>query len=466
MRWNPLLVSFGIGTGLIVLMRVFFPGLAGAVAAVAVAVAFVVVLACVHLRRGTDRQLAGDEAYYLGLLFTLISLIFALLQLFVFPTGDEPLQHRTQELIGNFGVALVSTVAGILVRVLMQSAAEPAEREGIDIDDAPRVGVERRIAAEPVEREGIGISHEVLALRREIRDAMDALAHFRRMAVRSAEEAKTHTETLARTFNEDMVRTMRGELKTGGAAWRTLAKQMAEYQSGLVQQSEQLLLEHVKHLDDGASAKLDETAEAWSKLVSALAMEADAFSRRLEAIASTAADRVASGWIAVAESLRAAADATRDHLRVDSTDIANTLASLQSVQTGLDAVADAVARAAERLDSLSRHADDAAAGLGSRASEVFAAHETLVRDMVALRESANADRRQLEEHADRLHQAVQKLADDGEAQLAATSSNLDAAQGLNKQLSDYADRWSAVANDTNKALTSVVGELTDIVRKG
>ena len=445
---SPLLVLFGVGTIFIVLMRTVVSGLFGAFLAAAVAVVAIAVLALHYKRRErADLWLGGDEAYYLGFLFTLVSLIVAVLQLFVLHSADDPQQLRNQELIGNFGVALVSTVAGILARVLLQSEAESidgGERGELEIAD---------------------ISQDVLALRREIRDATDALAHFRRMAVRSAEEAKTHTETLARTFNEDMIRTMRGELRKGSAAWRDLGHQVALHQSQLAQRSEELLA----RFDDTVGAKIDEIAEAWQTVGSALAGQGDALSSRLEESASVAADRVAASWGALVESLRA----LPDRARADMADISATLSSLQSLQEGLDAVAHAIGHAAQRLEALSRHVDAATTGLDTRASEVVAAQEAFGREMAAikesalkdLRDSAEADRRQVEDHAERWQQAVRKLADNGEAQLAAASANLDAARRLNEELGAHASRWSAAADETNKTLTSVVGELTDIVRK-
>ena len=442
---SPLLVLFGIGTIFIVLMRTVVSGLFGAFLAAAVAVVAIAVLALHYKRREhADLWLGGDEAYYLGFLFTLVSLIVAVLQLFVLHSADDPQQLRNQELIGNFGVALVSTVAGILARVLLQSEAESVD------------------GGEPGSTD---ISQDVLALRREIRDATDALAHFRRMAVRSAEEAKTHTERLARTFNEDMIRTMRGELRAGSAAWRELGHQVALHQSQLAQRSEELLA----RFDDTVGTKIDEIAEAWQTVGSALAGQGDALSRRLEESASVAADRVAASWSALVESLRA----LPDRARADMADISATLSSLQSLQEGLDAVAQAIGHAAQRLEALSRHVDAATTGLDTRASEVVAAQEAFGREMATikesalkdLRDSAEADRRQVEDHAERWQQAVRKLADNGEAQLAAASANLDAARRLNEELGAHASRWSAAADETNKTLTSVVGELTDIVRK-
>jgi hypothetical protein len=74
-----------------------------------------------HFRAREDH--AGDGAYYLGFLFTLSSLAFALWE-FGNGAGD------TQAIIGNFAVALVTTIVGLVLRVLFQQLREdPSEVE-------------------------------------------------------------------------------------------------------------------------------------------------------------------------------------------------------------------------------------------------------------------------------------------------------------------------------------------------
>src|SRR5215204_6054768 len=52
----------------------------------------------------------GDNFYYLGFIYTLASLSAALIQL-----RSEP---QIEELLGNFGIALITTVVGVAGRVL------------------------------------------------------------------------------------------------------------------------------------------------------------------------------------------------------------------------------------------------------------------------------------------------------------------------------------------------------------
>lgn len=63
---------------------------------------------------------ASDNAYYLGLLLTLFSLAYSLVKLVGFNIEDDESIGNVIGLLPDFGLALASTIAGILVRVLLQ----------------------------------------------------------------------------------------------------------------------------------------------------------------------------------------------------------------------------------------------------------------------------------------------------------------------------------------------------------
>ena len=66
---------------------------------------------------GVDR--VGDELYYLGLIFTLVSLIFGLI--YVSLAGQNETREAIGQLVGSFAIALISTLVGIVLRILFQS---------------------------------------------------------------------------------------------------------------------------------------------------------------------------------------------------------------------------------------------------------------------------------------------------------------------------------------------------------
>ena len=81
----------------------------------------------------------GDNSYYLGFLFTLISLSNAL-YLFT-DSGDQ------NQIVSDFGVALASTIAGILLRIIFnQMKVEPDQIEDIAKETLTDAGI--RLSAE------------------------------------------------------------------------------------------------------------------------------------------------------------------------------------------------------------------------------------------------------------------------------------------------------------------------------
>ena len=97
-------------------------------AAVVVYSVAVVRLGRLHLR--LDQ--AGDNAYYLGLVFTLGSMAWALWEVGrqVNVAGESPGGSVVEVVIGDFGLALASTLAGIICRIVLhQMRLDPADVE-------------------------------------------------------------------------------------------------------------------------------------------------------------------------------------------------------------------------------------------------------------------------------------------------------------------------------------------------
>ena len=92
----------------------------------------------------------GDNVYYLGLLFTLISLMFTLVELFGADTYAVRNAEKIRALLENFGIALTSTVVGIAGRVLVQnwqragSPAAPEFAEDTEVPALPPAGASSR----------------------------------------------------------------------------------------------------------------------------------------------------------------------------------------------------------------------------------------------------------------------------------------------------------------------------------
>ncbi len=71
-------------------------------------------------RSGASVDRASDNVYYLGLLFTLCSLAYALWRLALADTPGLAQSRFAIELLDDFGLALSSTIAGIFARIYLQ----------------------------------------------------------------------------------------------------------------------------------------------------------------------------------------------------------------------------------------------------------------------------------------------------------------------------------------------------------
>jgi len=115
--------AFLAGTASIIVMKLLhMPQLMVTSAPIAIMLVYAgVSLTFRRLRMRADQT--GDNLYYLGFLFTLVSLSFTLWQ---FANNEDV----TREIIENFGIALGSTIAGLFLRVLFaQLRYDPIETE-------------------------------------------------------------------------------------------------------------------------------------------------------------------------------------------------------------------------------------------------------------------------------------------------------------------------------------------------
>jgi methyl-accepting chemotaxis protein len=86
----------------------------------------IIILYCIYILKTKDRSglsvdRASDNAYYLGLLFTLVSLSISLIKLATTFNSESTETYSTVLiLLPDFGLALFSTIAGIMGRIFLQ----------------------------------------------------------------------------------------------------------------------------------------------------------------------------------------------------------------------------------------------------------------------------------------------------------------------------------------------------------
>lgn len=195
----------------------------------------------------------GDGAYYLGFLFTLISVAFALYQ-FTERGG-------TEGVISGFGVALTTTIVGLALRVVFQQLRE----DPIEIEQEIRRT----------------LSHEVMRLEREIRISVESMALLRTRTEKELHNAvgaglkemlKDSRDAMfaeAESFKATVLSTLEGVTWAVGASKeqagdtkRTSARLIKALDS-LAQQ-----IEEIKMPTDGLQKQLDGVAAVVERIIS------------------------------------------------------------------------------------------------------------------------------------------------------------------------------------------------------
>ncbi len=150
----------------------------------------------------------SDNVYYLGLLFTLVALVYSLVTLFMLDSEQINAAERTEKLIGSFGIALISTIFGILFRVLL------LQREGaenIPEDAEKQLQRRRRWLYTPGKEDRLELSgpRESLAdssfkLRSELTQTIADVSVFRHAVIQSTNETTQESQKARTEINRQM----------------------------------------------------------------------------------------------------------------------------------------------------------------------------------------------------------------------------------------------------------------------
>ena len=250
----------------------------------------------------------GDEVYYLGLLYTLTSLCAALVSLFLldelYPRdgGARSLVERTDEMVGSFGIALLTTMAGIVMRMPLQRRGAEGQATVIRIPHSLASGSGGR----SVEIEGTTIDLERYAfeLRRQLQTSINAFASYSNQTILQARTTHAHMDEMMKAFHDGLEEKAKIELERLEAIYKAIASnaeevmKRTETQQASVRSTLEQLESHLKSMDesiDRIRAGSGETAEN----LGAIGAQAKASTRAL----------VESGQV-VTEGLSALAKAT------------------------------------------------------------------------------------------------------------------------------------------------------------
>jgi uncharacterized protein YoxC len=241
-RWG--FMAFGLGGSLLILIAKSFEAPAWSVAAGAVALIFSYAV-IVHMK-GTGKlrsDQAGDNCYYLGLIFTLTSLAYAI---FTFDPNNT-----ATTIVQGFGIALASTIAGLVLRVFFnQSRADLFE-----VEDTARLELADAAAKLKGELSQVSLSFKEFSI-----GLQQSVNEVREEAIESVKE----TSAKAVASIENLANEVRAKLETQATELSTHAKKVAETTESVAAS----LQRHKKALDDlsdsfeDVSAGIDDMADA------------------------------------------------------------------------------------------------------------------------------------------------------------------------------------------------------------
>ena len=479
---RALLAGLVFGAAAIAALRLVLSGLVGAVVTAIVAVAVIAIVGLYYHQKVStqERQVAGDNLYYLGLLFTLLSMILALFQLFALEAGQE-FDERAYELIRNFAVALVSTVAGILGRILLHSAIGDADPE-TGTHTLPEVMALSRSSTPDsgeltVHGEYSALRDELATLRRVLREATDAFSHFNRVTADRSAEAMAHTDSVMREFNEGMVSAVAGQLEQATATLQAATETLRSQSATLTNHFENVVSEFNSALTSTAYRGLDDTREAWRTAAGDIQTDGQ---RHLERFREDTQKLVAAAdgaWkelmvlseriVAAGQDLNAQTTAFRGMMR-DTTNVSQSIKSfiehLANAQRQLATTADAAANAARRVDD---NASDIKRLGGSIDVDIGRIGKAAVRSFeAAAAELSAATGEQLAAHGKEWLDEASASKDALERHKHAAAENLAAAQRINERIAQEASQWGKLAEQTRHSLVDAIDKLTERVNKG
>ncbi len=306
--------AFGIGVTVIFLAKLIAQGhpiIGGIVAStLGIAIMFWYRNNQRRVRSEREQPRLGDEVYYLGLLYTLTSLCAALVSLFLLFGGEQSLEERTDEMIGSFGIALITTMAGIVLRMTLQRGGMEGQETIIriphSVSDSSDGGAE-------IEGVTVDLERYAYELRRQLQNSTNAFASHANQAILQAKTIHAHMDEMMKAFHDGLEEKAKAELESLKAIYESVAEKAEEARQRTAAQQEgiQSALEkleaQVKRMDDSIErirAGSGETAEN----LGAIAVQAKASTQAFAESGKT----VTEGLNALAE----ATDAEKTHRAV------------------------------------------------------------------------------------------------------------------------------------------------------
>lgn len=285
--------AFALGFVLIGAMKVFIrerPIAGGIIASiVGVAIMWLYVFQQRRYRSEAEWPRLGDEVYYLGLLYTLTSLCAALINLFLLEGNGQTIEQRTDEMIGSFGIALLTTMFGIVMRMPLQRQRAEPRSTTIRISHSGKRTVPGEIDSLGGSGNGVAIDLERHAyeLRKQLQNSTNAFASHTNQAILQAKAAHAHMDDMMDAFHSGLEAKAKAQLARLESTWEAVgeeARKVAQRMEG-----QQVAIEAVlKKLEtqiagmDGAIERVGSNGGEAARHLGTLSVQVQASAQALE----------------------------------------------------------------------------------------------------------------------------------------------------------------------------------------
>ena len=471
-----LIRAFIAGLVLIIGLRTFVSGLFGATLSAIAAVVIIGLAGWMYHREYTDaqdRQIAGDNLYYLGLLFTLISLILALLQLFVLDIQAN-VNDRANELIGNFGVALFSTVAGIFARILFQTnqggAAEKTEQNDDDV-----TLVDSSVLT--IDTDARELREELSRLRLTLREAGDSFLHYSRISSEQSEAVVAHTSKMMLRHSEDLNKATAYQMERMNLSLKSVAGVFETEIETLSNHCTVVVNEFLSQMSAEAERGIDNTSKAWNeaavemtsdgeRLIRSLYGEVNALLQNTEQIWSKMASltqSVSESVTGMRENAESLQSMVRDSAAVGA-EMKRLLAGMGAARSELEIAAGIANRSTHEIEGTTRRFSDLQSTLVAELNEIRVNAVEEYGQTTA--QIANQASEQMKLGGEKLQATILDLTNDLEDHRRIGAEQLDHARELSSQMKSEASEWNKLAERTRKSLLETTEYLVRLVKKG
>ena len=220
----------------------------------------------------------GDNCYYLGLVYTLASLIASLIAI---NNGAD-----VNALLGNFGVALVSTAAGIVARLVMIQL----KAESDDVDQRARIALAE--TAQAMQSDLLGAADTFRTLMIDAQETFRLSVDRTRRSLEDASEVSRRIEQLdisPERLNNSLVGVVRN-IETSAESIASVGDRMREQTNSVVDTADAIEradrgIEHIHKVLERIAVTLENQRLASEKAMASMEVQArrtEAHARRME----------------------------------------------------------------------------------------------------------------------------------------------------------------------------------------